>query len=333
MTHRLLKLAAAVAALALAAGAGTLLVSHDADSAGVPSAVALQERFVSVARSVGPSIVQIESDSGLGSGVVLDTKGHILTNAHVVGNDRTFTVTAHDGAIMNATLVGKFEPDDVAVIKVPAGRLKPARFADSSKLRVGDIVMAIGNPLGLRSSVTEGIVSALGRTVTTELGSFGGAIQTSAPINPGNSGGALVDLNGRVVGMPTAAARDPQFGASAPGLGFAVNANRARTLASQLIAHGRVTSSGRAYLGVTVAEVSANGVLVASVVANGPAAKAGIREGDLITSVAGKPTRTTTQLSEVLVNLRPGQTVAVRVQRQNGSTATVQVTLGERPGN
>ena len=333
MRTRITALVVALALAAAALGTGLVAVGRDAaDSAQVPAPYALQAQFVQVVRSVAPSVVQIESAEGLGSGVVYDGNGDVVTNAHVVGSSRTFQVTLANGKRVQATLVGAFAPDDVAVIRLDGARPKAARFADSSRLEVGDIVMAIGNPLGLRSSVTEGIVSALGRVVSTGQGTLPNAIQTSAPINPGNSGGALVDLSGKVVGIPSAAAVDPTFGGSVSGIGFAIASNRVKDIASQLIRDGKVTRSGRAYLGVRVGDITGNGVLVGEVIAAGPAARAGLRAGDVIVSIAGKPTSSATGLSEVLATLRPGQRVAVKIVRQDGSEATLQVTLGELPG-
>jgi S1-C subfamily serine protease len=210
---------------------------------------------------------------------------------------------------------------------------------------VGDIVLAMGNPLGLASSVTNGIVSALGRTVSEPQGqgSPGGtipdAIQTSAAINPGNSGGALVDLDAQVVGIPTLAAVDPETGSAAPGIGFAISSDTVRRIAPQLIATGKVTNSGRAALGVSVTTVAdqqgqPQGVGVVSVTSGGPADKAGIKPGDVIVSVGAQPTPTTQALSSVLANLGVGQQVTVGLLRSGSqSTTTVQVTLGQLTGS
>jgi S1-C subfamily serine protease len=190
----------------------------------------------------------------------------------------------------------------------------------------------MGNPLGLQSSVTEGIVSALGRSVAEPGGNaLPDVIQTSAAINPGNSGGALVDLAGQVVGIPTLAASDPQIGGSAPGIGFAISSNRARTIADQLIASGQVTSSGRAYLGVQLGDTN-QGVGVFSVVAGGPSDKAGMQAGDLIISIDGQDTPDSGTLAEIVASLHPGDVAKVAVQHQNGTDATLSVTLGEMPG-
>jgi putative serine protease PepD len=299
-----------------------------------PAALAFQNALVRVVKAVSPSVVLIENQQGLGSGVVFDSAGHIVTNAHVVGTAKTFTVTTSRGKQFKATLVGSFPQDDLAVIKVSGASLPAASFADSSKLRVGDIAIAIGNPLGLRSSVTEGIVSAFRQAVPEGNGyTIPSMIQTSAAINPGNSGGALVDINGRVIGIPTLAASDPQLGGgAAPGIGFAIPSNLARNIAGQLVQHGKVVDSNRAYLGINVGDTGGEGVYVGSVKPDGPAAKAGIKVGDVIVSVAGVPTPTTEALSVVLATRKPGQKVSVVVRHQNGEKDTLQVTLGEFPG-
>ena len=305
-----------------------------AGPAGTPvaGAEALQTAMVSIIKQVQPSVVVIETDAGLGSGIVYDSVGHIVTNAHVVGTSKTFKVTLSDGKTYTGTLVGSFAADDIAVIKITAPGLSPATFGDSGKLSVGDFVLAMGSPLGLQSSVTEGIVSALGRQVSEPSGNtLPDVIQTSAAINPGNSGGALVDLNGQVVGIPTLAATDPQIGGSAPGIGFAISSNRARTIADQLISNGHVTTSGRSYLGVRISD-TVLGVDVVSVVAGGPAATAGIKAGDLITSINDKAIATTDDLSQALINLPPGTVAKVGIKHSDGTNATVDVTLGQLPG-
>jgi putative serine protease PepD len=171
-------------------------------------AAAVEQQFVAVVRQTQPQVVQIQTDSGLGSGVIFDAEGHIVTNAHVVGAATQLLVTMADGRRFDARLVGSYAPDDLAVVDIGSGNgITPARFADSSKLAVGEIVLAEGNPLGLQSSVTNGIISALGRNVSEGQGVvLPSAIQTSAPINPGNSGGALIDIHGQVVGIPALAA-------------------------------------------------------------------------------------------------------------------------------
>ena len=321
-----------------ASGAGSTGAQGGSGSAsGGGSLTALQSQFVDIIRRVNPSVVLIETSSGLGSGVVFDSRGDIVTNAHVAAGATSFTVTLADGRSLKGTLVGQFAPNDVAVVRVSATGLHPATFAGSSSLQVGDIVLAMGNPLGLQSSVTEGIVSAVGRTVSEPNGvALPDVIQTSASINPGNSGGALVDLNGDVVGIPTLAAFDPQLGGAAAGIGFAIPSRAVRDLASQIIQYGHVVNSHRAYLGIQAADLSSGsstgGALVYSVVSGGPAARAGLQSGDVIMSVAGQPTPSAGQLAAVLANLKPGQTVPVRIVTQSGAQQTVNVTLGQLPG-
>jgi putative serine protease PepD len=217
-------------------------------SASEPSAVAVEEgAFVSAIARVLPSVVEIRTRTGLGSGVVLNAAGDIVTNAHVVGDGAGLEVLlSASAAPVPATLVGVYRPDDLAVIRVSGvPGLRPATFGDSAKLVAGDVVLAIGNPLGLSSSVTEGIVSAVGRTVSEPAtraaagATLPDTIQTSAAINPGNSGGALATLDGDVVGIPTLAAVS-QAGAAAPGIGFAIPSNIAVGIAAQLMNTGRV---------------------------------------------------------------------------------------------
>jgi putative serine protease PepD len=304
-------------------------------------AQALEDAFDAVIERVLPSVVEIRTGSGLGSGVIWDAEGNIVTNAHVIGDATTFEVQlAGQAAPVPARLVGTYPPDDLAVIRVERTEgLTPARFGDSSRAEVGDLVLAMGNPLGLSASVTNGIVSAVGRTVSEPAGegSLGAvlpdAIQTSAAINPGNSGGALVNLRSEVIGIPTLAALSPSTGGAAPGIGFAISANRAKRIAPQLISTGRVTDSGRAALGVRVSTVAdpqgqPAGVGVVSVTPGGPAAAAGIQAGDVITSVAGEETPSTSELATALAQQRVGATVDVRLSR-DGENRTVKVTLGE----
>jgi S1-C subfamily serine protease len=282
---------------------------------------------------LSPSVVQIQSSQGLGSGVVFDSNGDVVTNNHVVAAGGPFTVTA--GAhTYSASLVGRFAPDDIAVIRVSGAHLAPAAFADSSALEAGDIAIAIGNPLGLRSSVTDGIVSAFRQGVSEGNGvALPLVIQTSAAINPGNSGGALADLQARVIGIPTLAATDPELGGSAPGIGFAIPSNLVKDLATQIIRNGHVVNSHRAYLGVQIGDTNGLGVLVQSVTAGGPAAKAGLVPGDVIKSMNGKATPTVDDLTSVGSELRPGTTVSLAVVTQHGEHKTLHVKLGTFPGS
>lgn len=323
-----------------AAGHGPMAGSPAAGSAAAGSAAsstatALESRFVEVIDTVRPSVVMVRTNSGLGSGVVFDAKGDIVTNNHVVTGATSLNVVAANGDQAKASIVGTFPEDDLAVLHAGGlSALRPATFANSSKVRVGDIVLAMGNPLGLASSVTQGIVSALGRTVAEPNGTpIPNTIQTSAPINPGNSGGALVDLAGKVVGIPTLTATDPQIGGAAVGIGFAIPSNTVTTIAGQLVKYGKVKNSHRAYLGITAADIpTGTGVLVVDVQTGGPATRAGIRAGELIRSVGGHKTTSAEALAVALASMTPGQRVSVKVMKPTGATTTYKVTLGQYPG-
>ncbi|QOV38854.1 trypsin-like peptidase domain-containing protein [Streptomyces ferrugineus] len=318
--------------------------------AAVPKAVRavddLQDGYLEVIKDVLPSVVQIQGRRDLGSGVVYDDQGHVVTNAHVVGDEKTFRVTtANSEDELTADLVSSYPQQDLAVIKLdrPPSGLKAAKFGDASKVQVGQIVLAMGSPLGLSSSVTQGIVSATGRTVTEGGEDDGGGtgatianmVQTSAAINPGNSGGALVNLDSEVIGVPTLAATDPDLGGSAaPGIGFAIPASTVKTIADQIIENGRVVDSGRAALGITGRtvvndEYRAAGVAVVSVQEGGAADKAGLERGDIITRLGDTDITTITSLSEALAGDKPGDETTVTYTR-NGSEKTVDVTLGEQ---
>jgi len=297
------------------------------------AALAFQQAVTDVVHHLSPSVVQIQSPEGLGSGVVFDSNGDIVTNNHVVAGGGPYAVTAGAHSY-GASLVGRFPPDDLAVVRVSAAKLTPAAFADSSKLDVGDFAIAIGNPLGLRSSVTDGIVSAFRQGVSEGNGvALPLMIQTSAAINPGNSGGALADLQGRVIGIPTLAATDPELsGTAAPGIGFAIPSNLVKDIATQIIRFGHVVNSHRAYLGVQIGDTNGAGVLVQGVTAGGPAAKAGLVSGDVITSVNDHQTPTLDDFISVVSELKPGTTVTLAVVTQHGAHKTLHLKLGTFPG-
>ena len=302
--------------------------------------VTLEQGFVNVVKAVQPSVVEIMTSTGLGSGVVFDTKGDVVTNAHVVGDSTSFLVLFSDGARANGTLVGTYAPDDLAVVRVtPPKGLRPAHFANSSTLEVGDIVLAMGNPLGLSSSVTEGIVSFNGRAVGEGNGVvLPDLVQTSAAINPGNSGGALVALSGEVVGIPTLGASGGRTGTAVTGIGFAIPSDTVKLIAPQLIATGKVTSSGRASLGITAATAfsfggQAVGVEVTSVLPGGPAARASIAAGDLITKIGSTETAELADLQTALAELKPGDKAPVTVRSVSGVVRTVTVVLGDLADN
>ena len=300
-----------------------------------------------VIAKVRPAVVEVnvttQQGGAIGSGVIIDGRGYIVTNNHVVSGAQSMTVTLYDGANLQAQLVGTDPADDLAVIKItpPSKGLTVATLGDSSKLQVGQDVLAIGNPLGITQTVTHGIISALGRNVSEGQGgaTIPNAIQTDAPINPGNSGGALVDMQGNLIGIPTLAAIDPEFNTPASGVGFAIPSNRVATIVPQIIATGSVTHTGRAALGVRVASVDANlaaqdnlsvdhGAYVAQVVSNGAAASAGIQPGDVIVQINNTPVTDTQSLGEALASHNPGDTVAVHIYRGN-QQLTINVKLGE----
>lgn len=304
------------------------------------AAQALQQAFVSVVAKVRPQVVQISTSSGLGSGVIYDQAGDVVTNAHVVGTATSFTVQLVNGKQVPATLRGVYAPDDLAVVRMEGGAadLSVASFGDSEAMQVGDIVFAVGNPLGLASSVTEGIVSYNGRSVSEANGVvLPSTIQTSAPINPGNSGGALVDLSGEVIGIPTLAATDQQIGGAAAGIGFAVPSNVVKLIAPQLIATGHVTRSDRAALDISAADAADTtgtpiGAIVMRVVSGGSADRAGIRPGEVITAVNGQKVTSLADLQAALAQLSPGQKVTVDLLEQSGSRRSVSAVLGQLQG-
>jgi S1-C subfamily serine protease len=299
----------------------------------------LQTVYESVAREVLPSVVQIAAGDATGSGVVYDSKGDIVTNEHVVGTAKTVQV---HGAVGNTSLtadvIGTFAPDDLAVVRVTkdAQALEPATFGNSDNTQVGEIVLAMGSPLGLTDSVTQGIVSATGRTIgASEPGGqalITAAIQTSAAINPGNSGGALVNLESQVVGVPTLAATLPDQGGAAPGIGFAIPSATVKNIAGQLIKYGKVMNSDRATLDITAqtadnSEGQPAGVAVLAVAKGGAASTAGIRAGDIIVGINDLGTPTLQDLETALTQFKPGEQVTVRYTR-NGTEKTTRAKLG-----
>jgi S1-C subfamily serine protease len=339
-------MAAVIGGAGFAAGTVTAEPGRAANlpAATAPSDGAARPGYADVVGKIRPSVVLIRTPGGLGSGVVLDDQGNIITNAHVAGNAASFQVQlANDPQPRQARLVGSYPAGDLAVIQVDdRSGLVPASFGDSDKAQAGDVVLAVGNPLGLSGSVTEGIVSATGRTVTepaspTSPGTaLPDAIQTSAPINPGNSGGALVNTAGQVIGIPTLAAASPQGGSQAQGIGFAIPSNTARDIAGQLIKDGHVTHTHRAAIGAQVATITnpdgtPAGAGLVAVTTGGPAERAGLRAGDVITAIGGDRIPDTTALTQALAGQDPGQVVTVTAAR-GGQDLTVKVILGELPG-
>jgi len=299
-----------------------------------------------VVKKVTPTVVQINvttsQGSAIGSGVIIDRRGYIVTNNHVVAGAQTIQIVMSDGAKLVGQVVGTDPADDLAVVKInPPANMPVATLGNSSQLKVGQEVLAIGNPLGITQTVTHGIISALNRTVSEGQGgaNLPDAIQTDAPINPGNSGGALVDLQGNVIGIPTLTAIDPEFNAPASGVGFAIPSNRISFIISQIIQSGKVTHTGRAALGISAVAVDqsvrfqdnlsvSSGVLISRLVPGGGAQHAGLQVGDVIVQVNHQDVTDTSTLTAALLAESPGDTVPVKIYRGN-QQMTINVRLGE----
>jgi serine protease Do len=275
-----------------------------------------------------------EEARSAGSGVIVDARGYILTNAHVVESAAEIEVRLSDDRKFAATLVGRDPKTDLAVVKIDpgAGALPSAELGDSDKLRIGQWAIAIGNPFGLDRTVTVGIISATGRT-RVGVATYEAFIQTDASINPGNSGGPLLNLDGRVIGINTAIVSSGQ------GIGFAIPINMAREVMTQLIAKGRVV---RGWLGISIQDLtddlaagfgvpSKGGVLVADVLKDGPAEAAGMKPGDIIVGLGGVPIKEVTDLQKRVAAIPPGRAVALTVLRDR-KTSKLSVKIGEQPG-
>ncbi len=327
-------------------------------------ASAFNNAFVQVAEKVTPSIVQItvvaapkkdegsnnpyhfffkmpfgndapQEQEGGGSGIIISEDGYILTNNHVVENAKQVTVTLHDKRVLDATVVGTDPLTDLGVIKVDAKNLPAAYLGDSDLLKVGQWVMAIGNPLSLTSTVTAGIISAKSRNININKDQYAveDFIQTDAAINPGNSGGALVDLNGAVIGINSAIATNGMT-QSYIGYGFAIPVNLAKSVAKDLIANGKVS---RGYIGVSIGEVDAStakaigldepkGVMVQDIVEGGSASQADIKQGDVILKIDGKEINQPNELQSFVASKRAGTVVKLTLFR-DGKEIERNVTL------
>ena len=327
--------------------------SADSESAAEGTAVSSGMTTAQVAKTVSPSVVvitteqvvysqwswygQSQVESGAGSGVIISSDGYILTCAHVVDGASTITVTIDDKDY-TATLVGEDTTSDVAVIKIDATGLTPATVGDSDSLKVGQSVMAVGNPLGeLGGTVTGGMISALNRSVTiqgTSSTNTMSLIQMDASVSPGNSGGGLFNMNGELIGIVNAKSSS----SDAEGLGFAIPINDAIKVAQELLENGYVT--GRPYLGITYLGVedaqtaaqlgvNAYGVYVVEVVKGGPAERAGLQSGDRIVSIDGTEIASKDDLGTLMQKHAAGDTLNITIAR-NGQMQTVSVTLGEK---
>ena len=275
-----------------------------------------------------------EPQVGLGSGVIVSSDGYLITNNHVIDGADDIEVMLADGRQARAKLVGTDPESDVAVLKIELDRLPAISFGDAEQLQVGDVVLAIGNPFGVGQTVTSGIVSALGRN-QLGINTFENFIQTDAAINPGNSGGALVDANGNLLGINTAIYS--RTGGSL-GIGFAIPVTTAKQVMESLIKDGQVT---RGYIGVEQRELTPEiaqtlnlpikqGVLITGVQQSGPAAAGGMRPGDVVVAVSGKPVVNAAQLLNAVAALKPQAVAAIAVQRGD-KAIDLSVTVGQRP--
>ena len=273
---------------------------------------------------------QTSGGEATGSGFVVAKQGLIVTNAHVVEGATAVTVKVGDGATLPATVVGRDESTDLALLRVDRQTLRPLAFADSGKLAVGDATYAIGNPFGLDHTFTSGVVSALDRQIDAPNGfAIDHVIQTDAPINPGNSGGPLLDDHGRVIGVNSQILNG---GGSAEngnvGIGFAIPSNTVRSIVAELEASGRVEHG---YLGVQLSPTeSGAGAQVAGLASGGPAERAGLRAGDAIVALDGEAVDSTDALAAAIGSHKPGDEVRLTVER-DGARQTVTVTLGAQP--
>ncbi len=303
---------------------------------------------VEIAKLIRPSVVHVQTEvvqfgffmqpipeTGVGTGIIVDNQGNILTNNHVVDGAQKITVSLGDGRSFQAKLVGGDTSTDLAVIKIDADNLTPVRLGDSSQLQVGEDVVAIGHALDLPGgpTVSKGVVSALDRSIQEDAQTtIDGLIQTDAAINPGNSGGPLVSSRGEVIGINSA------ISTQGVGIGFAININDAKQVMSQLLSKGMVE---RGFLGIVHVNVTSSvaqslglpvdyGVLINSVTKGGPAEKAGLKAKDVITKLGDTDLKTTADLIRYLTLHKPGESVGITYYR--GSTkGNVQVTLGSRP--
>jgi S1-C subfamily serine protease len=292
---------------------------------------AFSQAVIRVVERVAPAVAHVRRGRGIGSGTVIAPDGYVLTNAHVVDDASSVEIVLPDGATYHASVVGKDLATDLAVVRAVAPSLPALELATADTLRVGQLVIAIGDPLGLQATVTHGVVSALGRSLNARDGRIiENVIQTDAALNPGNSGGPLVDTHGRVVGVNTAII------AGAQGIAFAIPSATARMVATALIREGRVR---RAYLGIGAAGTpigqglsrslglaARSGIRVLTIDAGGPAAKAGVKAGDILVSLDGATLASLTDLQRALGAERIGKDALVTLVRRGE-----RLTMGIKP--
>jgi len=329
-----------VSATLVSAGAfgfGVLDGDGDAPAAAAPAQASAafspkqQGDVAAIYRAASPAVVSVRTGSGSGTGFVVDADGTVVTNAHVVGDSESVELQFSDDRTATAEVRGVDPSSDLAVLQVDparAGQLTALELADSSTVRTGQLAIAIGSPFGLPQTATAGIVSGTGRHIEAPDGfQIDSVIQTDAPINPGNSGGPLLDADGRVIGVNSQIATGGTSQGNV-GIGFAVPANTVREVIPRL---ERGETIRRAYLGVSTAEAP-GGALVREATAGGPAARAGIRAGDLIVTVDGERIGAPDDVATAIADLEPGDAVAIEVRR-GGELETLDVALEARPEN
>ncbi|HEX5923203.1 MAG TPA: trypsin-like peptidase domain-containing protein [Baekduia sp.] len=298
-----------------------------------------QSRAGKIYAQASPAVVSIRTDVGSGTGFLIDRKGTLVTNAHVVGTaSRVVVKFGPDGRSIDGEVKGSDASSDLAVVTIDPGsaprNAKPLQFADSRQIRVGDTAIAIGNPFGLDRTATEGIVSGIGRSIKAPNGfSIDEVIQTDAPINPGNSGGPLLDETGRVMGINSQIATAGGTSQGNVGIGFAVPSNTVREVVPRLEKGDRIA---RLYLGVETTDPTdpnaPAGAEITSVVPGGPADSAGLNAGDVITELGGDAVTSSSDVSRIVAAKQPGDQVDVRVDR-SGQDVTLNVTLQNRPAH
>jgi putative serine protease PepD len=285
----------------------------------------------SVYAAASPSVVSVRTQSGSGTGFLVDSDGTIVTNAHVVGDSQQVQVVFEDnGDLHDAQVLGVDPSTDLAALKVDPGAaqgVRPLQLADSDSVQVGDSAVAIGYPLGLDRTATAGIISGLERKIESPNGfSIDKVLQTDAPINPGNSGGPLLDSHARVIGVNSQIATAGGSQGSV-GIGFAIPASTVKQVLPQL---ARGATPEHAYLGLSTTDAPGGGAQIAQATPGGPAEKAGLSEGDVVTKVDGETVQTPDDVAQAIEDNKPGDSVDVTVQR-GGSDHSVKVTLGQRP--
>ncbi|WBB98114.1 trypsin-like peptidase domain-containing protein [Solwaraspora sp. WMMA2059] len=323
-------------------GGAAPAVQTGSNGGGSAAPVIDRSSLAEIADAVQDSVVSISTGSGEGSGVVLNAEGFILTNNHVVESARGGSVTVYfaDGGSASGGVVGTDARTDLAVVKVDdVDGLSPATLGDSSTMRVGDTVLALGSPLGLQGSVTAGIISAQDRTISVgggqqqspfggggQVSSMSGLLQTDAPINPGNSGGALVNTNGEVIGINTAIATSGQ-GEGNIGVGFAIPSNKANDVAEALMAGEEVSHP---YLGVSVTAADEGGALIAAVEDGSPADQAGLAQGDVVVRIGDTPVNDSDDLVAAVQSGQVGEQIEITYER-DGEARTASATLVDAP--